>query len=194
MKSRFWWGRGGSACASKSLLPTTCHRQQASTSTRGGTKLREAGATSTRQRTRLTNPTRTSGLRRSVRRRAVACASSVHSTAGAQPADRNPSHGVAWQEGCWSRYACSNLRLGFPQPHSSHSLIHSLMADSSYLFLSTPEAKILHIVNILLSIERCDSTFKGHGWHCWYSRVVFLIHGPVALFSAFSLYKLFRPA
>jgi hypothetical protein len=68
------------------------------------------------------------------------------------------------------------------------------MAVPASLFLSTSEAKFLHIANLILSIERCDTTRRGHGWHCWYSRAVLLIHTPVALFSAFSLYRLYRSA
>lgn len=62
------------------------------------------------------------------------------------------------------------------------------------LCLSTSEARVLHVASLLLTLERCDATRRGHGWHCWYSRAVLLFNVPIALFSAVSLYRLFRSA
>jgi hypothetical protein len=81
----------------------------------------------------------------------------------------------------------------FPPPDKRHRFFRPRVAVPN-LFLSTSEAKFLHIANLILTIERCDTTRRGHGWHCWYSRAVLLVHFPVALFSAFSLYRLFYPA
>jgi hypothetical protein len=80
-----------------------------------------------------------------------------------------------------------------PRPDVPHRFIRPRVAVPS-LFLNTSEAKFLHILNLILTIERCDTTRKGHGFHCWYSRAVLLINVPVALFSAVSLYRLYRPA
>lgn len=68
------------------------------------------------------------------------------------------------------------------------------MAGSSNIFISSAEAKLIHLVNLLLIIERCDSTIKSHRGNCWYSRAILLTNLPAAGLIAYGLYKLFRPA
>jgi len=68
------------------------------------------------------------------------------------------------------------------------------MAGPSNLFLSFPEAKLLHLVNLLLVIERCDTTRRGHDWDCWYSRIILLANVPVAIVAIHGLFRLLRPA
>lgn len=74
------------------------------------------------------------------------------------------------------------------------SLLHPLMAGLSNLFLSGSEAKLLHVVNLLLIIERCDSTLKSHRADCLYSRVVLISQAPLAGLVAYGLFRLFRPS
>jgi hypothetical protein len=62
------------------------------------------------------------------------------------------------------------------------------------LYISTPEAKLLYLVNLLVVLERCDATRKGHHWGCWYSRAILLANAPVVFIAAHGLYRLFRPA
>lgn len=68
------------------------------------------------------------------------------------------------------------------------------MAGPSNLLLSAPEAKLLHLVNLLLVIERCDANRRRHHWNCWYSQAVLLANAPVAILALHGLYRLFRPA
>lgn len=68
------------------------------------------------------------------------------------------------------------------------------MAGPNNLFLSFPEAKLLHIVNLVLILERCDATRRAHHWDCWYSRAVLIANAPVAILASYGLYRLFRPA
>jgi hypothetical protein len=71
-------------------------------------------------------------------------------------------------------------------------LIDNFMAGPNNLFLSFPEAKLLHLVNLLLVIESCDATRRGHRWDCWYSRAILLANAPIALLASYNLYRLFR--
>jgi hypothetical protein len=68
------------------------------------------------------------------------------------------------------------------------------MAGPSNLFLSFPEAKLLHLVNILLVIERCDAIRRAHRRGCWYSRAILLANAPVAILATYGLFRLVRPA
>lgn len=68
------------------------------------------------------------------------------------------------------------------------------MAGSSNLYLTSSEAKLLHLVNILLLIESCEVTRRAHHWDCWYSRAILLVNAPVAAVAAYNLYRLFRPS
>lgn len=72
-------------------------------------------------------------------------------------------------------------------------LIDKFMADSSNLFLSASEAKLLHLASVLLVIEGCEATRREHRWDCWYSRAILLANAPVAILTVYNLYKLFRP-
>jgi hypothetical protein len=66
------------------------------------------------------------------------------------------------------------------------------LPDPSTLALRTPEASLLHILNLVLTLEYCDHVRKGHGWHCWYTRAALVLHTPAIVFSALSLYRIHR--
>lgn len=66
--------------------------------------------------------------------------------------------------------------------------------DLSPFVLRIPEASLLHILNLFLTLEYCESVRKAHGWHFWYTRAALILHTPAVVFSAFSLYKIYRSA
>lgn len=66
------------------------------------------------------------------------------------------------------------------------------MAGENNLFLSAPETKVLHIVNLVLVLERFEATRRVHDSSCWYSRAVLAINTPLVLYSAYTLFKLLR--
>jgi hypothetical protein len=66
------------------------------------------------------------------------------------------------------------------------------MAGPNNLFLSLPESKVLHLVNLLLVIEGCDAARREHRWDYWYSRAILLVNTPIALYAAYNLVRIFR--
>jgi hypothetical protein len=67
------------------------------------------------------------------------------------------------------------------------------MAGPGNLYFNFAEAKFIHIINLVLVLERCDATRRAHSWDCWYSRAALLANVPVALLASYSLYTLLRP-
>jgi hypothetical protein len=68
------------------------------------------------------------------------------------------------------------------------------MAGRSNLHLSLQEAKLLHLVNLLLVVQHCYATQRAHSWSCWYSRAILVANAPVVLVASYGLYRIFRPA
>lgn len=67
------------------------------------------------------------------------------------------------------------------------------MAGPSNLYFNFAEAKLIHAINLLLVIERCDATRRAHR-DCCYSRAALIANVPVGLLASYALYRLFRPA
>ena len=67
------------------------------------------------------------------------------------------------------------------------------MAGPGNLYFNFAEAKLIHAINLLLVIERCDATRRAHKPDCWYSRAALIANVPVAALATYALYKLFRP-
>jgi hypothetical protein len=68
------------------------------------------------------------------------------------------------------------------------------MAGPGNLYFNFAEAKLIHAINLLLVIERCDATRRAHRADCWYSRAALIANVPVAVLASYALYRLFRPA
>lgn len=68
------------------------------------------------------------------------------------------------------------------------------MAGPSNLYFNFAEAKLIHAINLLLVIERCDATRRAHKADCWYSRAALIANVPVAVLASYALLRLFRPA
>lgn len=68
------------------------------------------------------------------------------------------------------------------------------MAGAGNLYFNFAEAKLIHAINLLLVIERCDATRRAHHADCCYSRAALIANVPVALLASYALYRLFRPA
>ena len=68
------------------------------------------------------------------------------------------------------------------------------MAGPGNLYFNFAEAKLIHAVNLLLVIHRCDATRRGHSPDCWYSRAALLANIPVGLLAAYALFRLYSPA
>jgi hypothetical protein len=66
------------------------------------------------------------------------------------------------------------------------------MAGPNNLYFNFAEAKVIHTLNLILVLERCDATRRAHHWDCWYSRAALIVNVPVALLASYSLYSLFR--
>ena len=75
-----------------------------------------------------------------------------------------------------------------------HIANSKLMAGPGNLYLNFAEAKLIHAINLLLVIERCDATRRAHKPDCWYSRAALIANVPVAALASYALYRLFGPA
>lgn len=84
--------------------------------------------------------------------------------------------------------------------HRHHATRHSLqtdgepMAGPGNLYFNFAEAKLIHAINLLLVIERCDATRRAHRPDCWYSRAALIANVPIGVLASYALYRLFRPA
>lgn len=67
------------------------------------------------------------------------------------------------------------------------------MAGPGNLYFNFAEAKLIHAINLLLVIERCDAT-RAHRADCWYSRAALIANVPVGVLASYALYRLLRPA
>ncbi|KAJ4987784.1 ubx domain-containing protein [Stagonosporopsis vannaccii] len=53
-----------------------------------------------------------------------------------------------------------------------------LMAGPGNLYFNFAEAKLIHAINLLLVIERCEATRRAHRPDCWYSRAALIANVP----------------
>jgi hypothetical protein len=72
--------------------------------------------------------------------------------------------------------------------------MHMHMAGPGNLYFNFAEAKLIHAVNLLLVIHRCDATRREHSPDCWYSRAALLANIPVGLLASYALFRLYSPA
>ncbi|KAF1924365.1 uncharacterized protein M421DRAFT_424814 [Didymella exigua CBS 183.55] len=68
------------------------------------------------------------------------------------------------------------------------------MAGPGNLYFNFAEAKLIHAINLLLVIERCDATRRAHRADYYYSRATLIANVPIGVLASFALYRLFRPA
>lgn len=68
------------------------------------------------------------------------------------------------------------------------------MAGPGNLYFNFAEAKLIHALNLLLVIQRCEATRRAHRSDCWYSYAVLAANVPVGLLASYTLYRLLRPA
>jgi hypothetical protein len=67
------------------------------------------------------------------------------------------------------------------------------MAGPGNLYFNFAEAKLIHILNLVLVLKQCADTRRQHSWDCWYSHAVLVSNVPVVLLATYGLYSLFRP-
>ncbi|KAJ8108115.1 hypothetical protein OPT61_g8393 [Boeremia exigua] len=60
------------------------------------------------------------------------------------------------------------------------------MAGPGNLYFNFAEAKLIHALNLLLIIERCDATRRAHRPDCWYSRAALIANVPVGVLASYN--------
>lgn len=69
------------------------------------------------------------------------------------------------------------------------------MAGPGNIYFNFAEAKLIHAVNLLLVIQRCDTTRRAFSWpNNWYARAALIANLPVSIIASYALFRLFRPA